>query len=241
VSVWLALGTALALGAASGAHCAAMCGPLAAVGCAWEGRVSGRRAAGYLGGRGLGYAALGALAGGVGAPFAAGAAGAGVRLGVAVLVAAVLVGRAASWLWPARAARAKGAVLLRLGRGPAGPPAGPGLLARVLPLLPRRGVGMGLATAVFPCGALLGGVLAAAASGSAALGAAMMAVFALGSAPLLLLPALLGARLGPRLREGWPRRASALALLAVAAWMVTPPLLALTRPETKACCASPPG
>lgn len=229
MSLWLSLGTALALGAASGAHCAAMCGPLAAVGCAKGGRLSGERAGGYLGGRLAGYAAGGALAGGLGAPLVAGQAGTFVRIAAALIVGAALLARAAALLRPAGAPP-----LVQLRRGSAAPG---GALAKLAPLVPRRGLGLGLATAIFPCGALAGALLAAAASGSAATGAAMMAVFSLASAPLLMLPALIGHRVGPLLAHGWARRASALALITVAAWVIAPPLVAAARPAPAACCA----
>lgn len=70
MSLSISLGTAAALGATSGVHCAAMCGPIAAVGASREGRLDRGRALGYLGGRALGYAALGGVAGALGAPLA---------------------------------------------------------------------------------------------------------------------------------------------------------------------------
>lgn len=227
MSLLVALGTAAALGASSGAHCAAMCGPLAAVGCSREGHIDGRRSAGYLGGRALGYAAAGGLAGGLGAPLAAGSAGTALRMGIALIVAIVLIYRALAFLRPAAAAR-----LVTLGKKPKGP----GLLDRLVPLLPRRGLGLGLATAVFPCGALWGALLAASASGSPAMGALMMTVFALASVPLLMLPALLGARIGVHLQEGRARKLAALALVAAAVWVVVPPALAMMQPASPSCC-----
>jgi sulfite exporter TauE/SafE len=212
VTLLLAIAAGVTLGAASGFHCIAMCGPLAAATCGKSARTSGE----YLGGRLLGYSAAGAIAGAIGAPIATGAGGGVLRVVVAVLVAVVLVHRGLAWVKPD---------LVQLRKKPRG-----SLFDRLLPWLPRRGVGLGLATAIFPCGALLGGIVAAASSGTALLGALLMAAFAIGSAPLLMVPTLVGPRLASRLLAGF-------ALLAVAAWIVAVPVVALaSAPQKPACC-----
>lgn len=214
----LVMGAGVTLGAASGFHCIAMCGPLAAATCGKSARTAGE----YLGGRLLGYSALGAIAGAIGAPIATGAGGGVLRLVVAVLVAMVLVHRGLSWVKPD---------LVQLRKKPQA-----SFFDRLLSMLPRRGVGLGFATAVFPCGALLGGVVASASSGTALLGALLMAAFAVGSAPLLMVPSVVGPRLASRLR-GSGRRVAGFALLAVAAWIIAVPAFALaSKPQKPACC-----
>ncbi|WP_437571896.1 sulfite exporter TauE/SafE family protein [Sorangium sp. So ce542] len=231
MSLWISLGTAAALGATSGVHCAAMCGPIAAVGASRDGRFDRGRALGYLGGRALGYAALGGVAGALGAPLAGGSAGAVVRLGLAILVAAALLVRAIVLLKPQT-----GEKLVALGRGPRDTK----VFQRIVRHVPRRGIGLGLATAFFPCGALFAGVVAAASAGSGATGAAMMLVFAAASAPLLMLPAAaLSADVTARFSGSFARRVGALALLAAAAWVVVPPIRSMQAPaQEPACCAS---
>jgi sulfite exporter TauE/SafE len=215
----LALAAGATLGAASGFHCIAMCGPLAAATCGKSARTSGE----YLVGRLVGYSAVGAVAGAIGAPIATGAGGGVLRVIVALLVGAVLVYRGLSWVRPQ---------LVTLRKKPRA-----SFFDRLLPLLPRRGVGLGLATAIFPCGALLGGVVAAAAAGTATLGLLVMAAFALGTAPLLMVPTVIGPRLASRLRGGAGRRVAGVALLAVAAWVVAVPIVALaSQPQKPACC-----
>lgn len=224
---FVALAAGAALGAASGFHCIAMCGPLAAATCTRKGGGVERRTLGeYLGGRAVGYTIVGGIAGAAGAPLVTGATGGVLRIVVAALVALVLVARGVAWLWPS-------SPLVKLRRKKPGP----SLLDRFLPLLPRRGLGLGLATAVFPCGALLGGIVAAAATGAWTLGAMTMFAFALGSAPLLVVPTLVGAKIPQRLREGWGRRIAGAALIAVGAWVVAVPVLAMaSQPSKPACC-----
>jgi sulfite exporter TauE/SafE len=143
---------------------------------------------------------------------------------VAVLVASFLAYRGLSWVRPQ---------LVKLRRKPSGP----SFFERLVPLLPRRGLGLGLATAIFPCGALLSGIVAAAATGSAPLGALAMFAFALGSAPLLMVPTIVGRKIPERLREGWGRKVAGVAMLGVAAWVVAVPAIALlSQPQKPSCC-----
>lgn len=228
-TIWLSLGTAAALGTTSGMHCAAMCGPLAAVGTNQHGQIQKHLVVGYLGGRLIGYSLLGLLAGSVAAPFTAGKLGEVVHFLLAFMVAALLLYRAVILIRPGAGER-----LVQLGRGPSRFR----WFQTLARYVPRRGFGLGLATALFPCGALLAGVFAAASSGSAPLGAGMMAVFALTSAPLLMLPAFALTNIGPRFRSAWARKVGALVLLVAAAWVVMPSLRSLLAPEeTPACCA----
>lgn len=227
MSFLLSIATAFALGATSSVHCAAMCGPIVAVGASDHGKLSRQKLSGYLGGRALGYAALGALAGAIGAPLATGRIGLFVRLALSILVALLLLYRAVVLVKPQAQER-----LFALRRGPAQP----SVLEKLIRFLPRRGFGLGLATAIFPCGALFAAVLAAASAGSWQTGAAMMVTFSIASAPLLVLPAIAAARMGKELRSVAARKAAALALVLAAAWVLMPAVKAVVTPERAPCC-----
>lgn len=202
------LGALFLAGLAAGAtHCSAMCAPFvlaqaSATGGAGGGmlrRLSGAALLPYHLGRMLGYAALGALAGGT--------AGALARVGGLdrVLAGLLLAGAAfmlvqamrqgAPWL-PVRLAGAAGRLALP---GAALPAA---LFRRVGGLLaaPRgwRGVLLGLLLSALPCGVLYGALAAAAASGSALAGALAMAAFVLGTVPALVGLAAAGRFFGRR-------------------------------------------
>lgn len=193
-------------GLAGGAtHCAAMCGPFvlaqAAAGAGRRtgdgviARLSGAALVPYHAGRMIGYATLGALAGGL-------AGLASLATGLRFLLAALLFVAAA--LMFAQASHRVAALLPRLAA-----PRLPGVLERRLgPLLAApggwRGVGLGLLLSALPCGLLYGALAAAAASGSALAGAISMAAFVAGTVPALAGVALLGRffgrRNGPALR-----------------------------------------
>jgi sulfite exporter TauE/SafE len=200
------MGALFLAGLAGGAtHCAGMCAPfvLAQAGAVADHAASGgalRRLAGaallpYHLGRMLGYATLGALAGGV-----AGAVTqvSGVRYALAALLAVAALfmlaqasTRLAAWLPHLPAPRLPGAFQARLGAlldTPTG----------------WRGVALGLMLSALPCGLLYGALAGAAAAGSALAGALAMAAFVLGTVPALVGVALLGRlfarRAGPALR-----------------------------------------
>jgi uncharacterized protein len=228
-AVWISIGTAAALGLTSSVHCAAMCGPLVAVGTNAQGKFQKRLAAEYFIGRMLAYSVLGAMAGGIAAPLTSGEIGESVRLLLAAFVALLLVYRAIVLVRPRVGER-----LLRLGKGPASM----GLLEKLARFIPRRGLGLGLATALFPCGALYAGVLAAASSGSAVMGAVMMAAFALSSFPLLVGPAIAAATVGAKLQNALMRKIGAGVLVAAAVWVFVPVFrFAMSPAEKPACCA----
>jgi len=199
----------LMLGAAATPHCALMCAaPCAALagGCR-------RSGASFQLGRLTGYA----LAGGV----AAGSMDALGRLGAAapalrplwMLVQLAVFGLGAWWLATGRQLRLPspgGTVPLRFF-----PPGG----------RPLRAGLAGLLWALLPCASLQGTLLLAALAGSAAGGALVMALFALGSTPALAL--------GPWLRSRWPAadpaRAGALGLRVAGAGLVLMSGWALTQ------------
>jgi sulfite exporter TauE/SafE len=184
----VALLSGAGLAGAASLHCLAMCGPLAAAAQARGGRGASAR---YLFGRLASYITLGGLAGSVGQGLLATPFTRWIEALLAWLLAAMLLHAAASFFGFTRAR----SDLLRLGRGPRMTWAGR-LLSRAAhdPLL------LGTATALLPCGALFGALVASAALGSGLLGALAMACFALLTSPALLGAAQLGrlAKLGPR-------------------------------------------
>lgn len=189
LSLWI-VGSTAVVGLTGGAHCAAMCGPIAA--CAGG---SGR----YHAARIAGYTAVGALAGAIGArgvdlvstartPLAVGAAG--LALGA---VAVAHFGRK----WLGRRA--------------------PTLVRSLSP--ERRGLLLGALTPLLPCGLSLSVVLFALATGSAAVGALVMAAFAVSSAPSLVAIGWLRRWVSAKLRPAGQKAFEA-ALLAAAAAVV---------------------
>ena len=202
------MGALFLMGLAGGvSHCAAMCGPfvLAQVvgGQGLEGgrlaRLSGALLLPYHLGRGLGYAALGALAGG----FAAAAA---LLPWLGWVPPVLLVLAALAMLAQAIPVLAVPALAAWL---PHGGFFG-GTIARCVgPLLHRPGAGrsflLGVQLSALPCGLLYGALAGAAGSGSALAGALAMAAFVAGTVPALVGLALLG-RIFRRQAEPWLRR-----------------------------------
>jgi len=171
---------AVGLGLAGSLHCAAMCGPLAAAGCATSGRVSAGPTAGYFGGRLLAYALAGAIFGDLG--------GRAASLLPLEWIRIVAVGTLAVFAF------ARGLTLLRSAPGLTRiRTSKPSVLAFVADLFPKRGLGLGLATGILPCGLLFGAWMLAASAGSAPRGALSMTVFAIASMPGLA-AALLASR-----------------------------------------------
>ena len=220
--------TALATGALGSAHCAAMCGPLAVAGCSRGQAVSGRDAMGYFTGRLVAYATVGAVMGHLGRhalcilPM-------GVLEGIAIAAVALAAAYRGVTLLRGRNGRAEREGLVWLGRKPARAQAGvrAGALAMLSELWPRRGLGLGLATGVMPCGLLLPAWALAAGTASAAAGATVMAVFSVATLPGLLVP-LAGRRLLQHMVERLPKSAYGVMWCALAAWIAARPLLVAT-------------
>ncbi|MGF1453536.1 MAG: sulfite exporter TauE/SafE family protein [Opitutales bacterium] len=189
-------GAAFAAGLATGVHCVAMCGP---VGCAVLGGAGQTRqnlVAGfgaYHAGRIGGYALWGALAGAIGSRALSGL-GQGPALIAPWLLVGVIIAAVLRWdrllpkfgatgRWYLRATR-------RVQRWPAG----------------WRGLGLGLATPLLPCGPLYLLLTAALFTASAGRGALFGAAFAAGTIPLLALGQTafltLGKRLPPTVLRG---------------------------------------
>lgn len=212
--------TALATGALGSAHCAAMCGPLAVAGCSGEGGLSGKRTAGYFLGRAAAYTTVGAVLGHLG------------RHALCILPMSTLEGVAIAMV--AAAAAYRGISLLRrkapaeklvaLGKKKA---ATRSTLAFLAELLPRQGLGLGLATGVMPCGLLLPAWALSAGTASAPAGAAVMALFSVATLPGLIVP-IAGRRVLQRVLAKLPSQAYGLAWCALAAWIAVRPLLVAT-------------
>jgi sulfite exporter TauE/SafE len=210
---------ALATGALGSAHCAAMCGPIAVAGCSRGRGVSGRDAAAYFLGRAAAYATVGAVLGHLGRhalcilPM-------GALEGVAVAAVAI----AAAWRGIAMLRGKKsgdGLVTLRKKPGRSA------ILTLLSDLWPRRGLGLGLATGVMPCGLLLPAWALAAGTASAPSGAAVMAAFSAATLPGLVVP-IAGRRLLARFVERLPQGALGVLWCALAAWIAVRPLLVAT-------------
>ncbi len=194
----------LLFGAASSVHCVSMCGPLSM--CCTP---TPAATAAYHGGRFTGYVAAGAALGAAGAGLGDGLSANGIGVVapyVAIGLAAVLVLQAAG-------------IGSRL-RIPL-----PGFVTNAFralgrwPLLPRA-TGIGLLTALLPCGVLYAAYALALTSGGVATGAALTAAFALGSLPLLALAQWRFAALRVRLGASRMALLQRVLLLAAAATLV---------------------
>jgi sulfite exporter TauE/SafE len=195
------LGTVVSASVLGSLHCAFMCGPLVSACQAGAGGRPGPQL-GYQLTRGLSYVVLGALSGAVGAAVDYAGSGAGVARAAAVVSGLLVVLSALFWLFPAL--RAFGQRLPVRRSAPA-----LGLLGRGLVQLGRRGPTLrasllGLVTPALPCGYLYAFILSAAGTGSAALGAALMAAFWLGTLPALLGVGYVVGRLSASMRARIP-------------------------------------
>ena len=189
-------------------HCAGMCGPL--VGCgaiAGDGSAWARLAA-YHGGRWVGYAALGLVAGIGGGLLDLGGAWVGLQRLALLVAASGLIVFAAWTLWlrlgvrgGAPGAAARGRFYIR----------GFGVLNRLSG--PRRAAGLGALSMLLPCGWLWAFVLVAAGSGSAWRGVVVMTAFWAGSLPALLVVGSLVQRLAPSVRRRLPALGAAVILI----------------------------
>lgn len=217
--------SALVMGLVGGPHCVAMCGAA----CAGIARSAGPRSTRALWtfqfSRLLGYALMGALAGGT----VQGLGWMGQQTAVLrplwtmVHVAALLLGLALMWQarqpafiddWGQRVWRKARPAMAALGR--------------------QAPVALGIGWALMPCGLLYSALLVASLSASALDGAAIMAAFALGTmvsltaAPWLLLK-LKDARSG-----GWGIRLAGLALVTTSGWALW---MGITQPTGLWCAA----
>ena len=201
--------TALVMGLAGGPHCIAMCGAA----CAGIGQAAAPRSTQAITlfqlGRVLGYAALGGLA-------------AATMQGLGWLTVQSAALRPA-WTMVHIAAVVLGLMLLIQARQPvwletgarrvwAKVRAGTEALGLAAPL------GLGVAWALLPCGLLYSAVTVAALAGNVVNGAAVMALFALGSGISLWAGPWLLLRLGANGRGAWSMRIAGLGLVLTSAW-----------------------
>jgi sulfite exporter TauE/SafE len=198
---WVATVSVAFLGSA---HCAAMCGGIAAA------ALKPREAVAYQLGRLAGYLSLGAAAGALGSGIASELRFSGLPwLAAAFAAAAVLWAGATLW-------RGSAPLPARLGRAWARfTPALVSRAARALRSWPSARAGLlGGVTGLLPCGWLHGFVLVAAASGSAVRGAAVLGALWLGSVPALSAAPALWRLASRRSATPWLRRGLAAALVA---------------------------
>jgi sulfite exporter TauE/SafE len=183
-------GTVLASSLLGSAHCAGMCGGLALVASGPGGTATSMRMAGYHGGRLASYVVVGLAAGIVGRVVD----DAGVLVGVQ-RIAAIAAGSLIAAFGAVAIARAFG---VRVPKAAVPRPLvvlAQRVHARTMRLPPAwRGVPLGLATPLLPCGWLYAFAAIAAASAAPATGALVMAAFWFGTVPALVV-ATSGARL----------------------------------------------
>ena len=199
MSGWLAYlaGAAFLAGLAGGVHCAAMCGPIAAM-CAGSrgGRLSlWQRALAYNGGRILSYTIAGTLAGALGQGGLALRGGGSAQVVLAALAGTTLLVLAlhlAGWTPVTRRLEAAGTLVW----------------AKLSPLtrhfLPAdtfaRALGLGALWGWLPCGMVYAVLVTAVATASAAEGALVMVAFGAGTLPNMLAIGMAAARVSRALR-----------------------------------------
>ena len=173
--------TVLAASLVGSLHCAGMCGGFVAFYTGAGGRRQGLGHAAYNIGRLAAYATLGALAGALGAALDLASAPAGIQRGAAVLAGALIA------LWGTRTLlETAGVRMARLE-----PPAAlRGAVARGVAAVAAqppvtRALVIGLLTGLLPCGWLYAFIVTAAGTGDPLRGAGLMAVFWLGTLPVM--------------------------------------------------------
>lgn len=187
-------------------HCAAMCGAFACLyaadgaGPRGASRASGWSHAAYNGGRLLSYVLLGALAGALGGAIDQAGALAGVGRAAAIVAGVLMV------VWGTHAVLLARGVRLPAPRVPEGWQRAMGSviqLVRAQPPVARAAV-IGLVTTLLPCGWLYAFVVTAGGTGAPLRGAAIMAVFWLGTLPMMLAVGMGAQRLAGRFRAQLP-------------------------------------
>ncbi len=224
-----AISAAFVAGLFGSAHCVGMCGGIAGLFAVKLEVASLSRRFGlglaYNAGRILGYALLGFLVAGIGRtiagviPMLAGP----VRLASGLLI--VLVGLQIAFDWR---------LLQFLERG------GATVWQRIAPsargLLPvtsaPRALALGFLWGWLPCGLVYSALLIAATSGEALNGAAIMAVFGLGTLPAMLLTGLGAAQLQAFMAKTWARRGAGLVVVLLGLVTLWMPLMSLLAPMT---------
>jgi sulfite exporter TauE/SafE len=160
-------------------HCAAMCGAFACMCAPRSGKDVVRTQLAYHAGRLMAYISLGLLAGAVGSAINRAGAMMGIGRGAAIAGGLIMIAWAA-----ARLASASGASVPSLPAWSAGV-IGKALLRAPVRTPAGRAAATGLITTLIPCGWLYAFTATAAATGATLWGAAVMAVFWLGTVPAL--------------------------------------------------------
>jgi sulfite exporter TauE/SafE len=227
------LAAAATIGFLGSFHCALMCGPLLAAGCARGRRSTGALA--YHAGRLASYAFAGALLGQLGARVAHGLASSMVPRVLALVVAALALAQGVRLMIARRATASTSTSTTTTAITTATAPIVLGVRRRrprlgewVASMVPRRALPLGLVTGVLPCGLLASGWVLAASTGNPAAGALAMAVFALATAPGLTASLLVTV---PALRRRWSPAWQGLSWCVLAIFLALRPLV-----EHAACC-----
>lgn len=205
------LTTVFLMGLLGGAHCVAMCGGVSTVLCAAAPRKLGYALA-YNVGRVSGYAALGAILGGIGGVASLAQVDA-LRFALRAIAALCMlsVGLHLAGL-PSAVKRLEslGAPLWRR----VSPRVG-----RLLPLRsPAHALVAGVVWALMPCGLLYAALALAASAGSAGLGALTMATFGLATLPLMVTLGALSQGIARAMTRPWVRRAAGVVVLGFGVW-----------------------
>jgi sulfite exporter TauE/SafE len=214
---------AAVLGLGVAPHCAVMCGPVAARACAARGASRLESAPGYVIGRLTSYSLVGVIVGTFGGGLLTQAASP-LRIVAIELVALFLLAEGLRLIAPGWFAAGS------LGR----------ISENIARRIPQSGLGLGLATGLFPCGALISAVLLAAISGNGLSGAAVMAVFSFASLPGVLAPSLAIAWFGRRGAGDFTARfarAGGALLIVLAVWVGARPLFAVSATSGEGHCA----
>lgn len=222
-----AMGAALAAGLFGSAHCLGMCGGIAGLfAVKLEVATLSRRLGlgiAYNLGRILGYAVLGFLVAGIGKTIAGviPALAGPVRLAGGLLIILVGLQIAFDWRLLEFMERGGGAVWQRIA------PSARGLLP--VTSAPKALV-LGFLWGWLPCGLVYSALLIAATSGEALNGAAVMAVFGLGTLPAMLLTGLGAAELQAFMARTWARRGAGLLVVIMGIVTLWMPLMKLLSP-----------
>ncbi len=172
-------------------HCAGMCGPLAVVLASTRPQAAAQRLGLFITGKALTYAVLGAAAGTFGAALGTPRLGHSGLAAVAIGAGTVMVVLGAGALhqrWRSRSSAAPSAVTVLLSR----------VLAHRGSTTPLAAGGL---AGLLPCGLVYAMLAQAVAASSAAMGAAVMLTFGLGTAPSLLAAGWASRALGLRHRR----------------------------------------
>lgn len=202
---------ALSLGFFGSVHCAAMCGPLAIAGTCRKGVLDKRDTAAYFGGRLAAYAFVGAVFGALGHSIH----GMLDQFQHITLLAVAAFFFLYGLFILTRRVKEPGLVQL---------PGRRGAFAFVASLVPKRGLGLGLATGFLPCGMLMGAWMIAASTKSAFEGAILMVGFSLATLPALAAP-IFARKAVAGLIARLPRAVYGLAWCALAVWIGARPFL----------------